>query len=314
MTISWLERLDRLPVWAVVALGLSVIPLLGVVDHLTGEELTFFIFYFPVIILVSWRSTRAGQALAIFSAICWAIANLSSGRYRWDSIIPYWNFSVRLLCFLFVASLISRIRQAIMNEKLLARTDNLTGLANSRAFLELAELEITRCSRTGSPITMGFMDCDDFKRVNDEMGHDHGNRLLHVTASILQNCLRRTDVVARFGGDEFVMLLPTADGMVARAIFEKVRLRLDQQMKLQGWPVTFSIGVVTFALPPPSASAMIRCADDLMYQVKRETKDGIRFLEVFDANLPLPGQVEIPATLNVNWRLHDGETIRSIAR
>jgi diguanylate cyclase (GGDEF)-like protein len=117
---------------------------------------------------------------------------------------------------------------------------------------------------------------DDFKQVNDHLGHSAGDRLLRTVADTIRENVRGIDVVARLGGDEFAILMPETDGAAAGVVVRRVRRRLLDAARAGGWPVTFSIGVVTFDTPPASCDEMLQAADDLMYAAKRHGKNAIR--------------------------------------
>jgi diguanylate cyclase (GGDEF)-like protein len=122
---------------------------------------------------------------------------------------------------------------------------------------------------------VAYVDCDDFKRVNDLLGHAEGDQLLAMVAATLRGETRAADVVARLGGDEFGLLLVDTDGPTAEALLQRLRLALLQVMREHGWKVTFSIGAVTFLVAPFSAEDMISRADQLMYATKRRGKNGL---------------------------------------
>ncbi|HLM56720.1 MAG TPA: GGDEF domain-containing protein, partial [Pyrinomonadaceae bacterium] len=148
--------------------------------------------------------------------------------------------------------------------------------ANKRHFVELAEAELGRARRHGHPFSVAYMDVDDFKLVNDHLGHSAGDRLLKSVAETIRRDVRSIDVVARLGGDEFAVLMPETDGRAARAAVERLRDRLAFAARQQGWPVTFSIGVATWDEPPPSVDEVLRRADELMYAAKRGGKNSVR--------------------------------------
>ena len=106
---------------------------------------------------------------------------------------------------------LSATRQALAGERERARTDALTGILNQDGFAEAARREIGRGRRHGHFLTLGYVDCDDFKAVNDSRGHAEGDALLREVARVLATSVRSDDVVGRIGGDEFVLLMPEVD-------------------------------------------------------------------------------------------------------
>jgi diguanylate cyclase (GGDEF)-like protein len=181
---------------------------------------------------------------------------------------------------LVVAYLLATLRRQIEVAEKAARSDSLTGLFNRRAFLESLQHHLSLAERDGKPTTLAYLDVDDFKRVNDDSGHEAGDEVLRLIATALRDSIRRTDVVARLGGDEFALLIVGADQISAVSVIAKVRHAL-QKLADRRPGVTCSIGCVTFEPPPPSATIALRAVDDLMYQVKRRRKDGVAF-EIFD--------------------------------
>ncbi len=107
-----------------------------------------------------------------------------------------------------VVVILSTLKGVLEREKIFARKDFLTGIANRQAFFEFAGIEINRCRRHEYPLTVAYIDCDNFKAINDYFGHQTGDNLLMSVADILQKIIRATDIVARLGGDEFAVLLP----------------------------------------------------------------------------------------------------------
>jgi diguanylate cyclase (GGDEF)-like protein len=173
-----------------------------------------------------------------------------------------------------------RLALALENEKSLSRSDYLTGLANRRAFEELLEMECKRSRRYSRPMTLVYMDLDNFKRVNDGKGHQTGDEVLVAVATTLRSCLRATDCVARIGGDEFAMLLPETNEGAAGIIMKKLDAVLQTLLTRTQWPIGFSFGVVTFPAPLDSLEAMLERADKLMYEAKQGGKGAMLFESV----------------------------------
>jgi diguanylate cyclase (GGDEF)-like protein len=186
--------------------------------------------------------------------------------------------TVQLLFFLLVlAYVLTTLNLALARAEHLARTDHLTGVANARYFFEVAGAELNRVQRYARPLTVAYIDVDDLKPVNDRLGHGAGDTLLRVVAQSIRVRVRKSDMVARVGGDEFALLLPEAGYEAAEAAVRKIHASLGQVMHNRGWRVTFSIGVVTCISPPDTTlEELIRVADGLMYSVKRSGKNQIR--------------------------------------
>ena len=168
-----------------------------------------------------------------------------------------------------------RLRATTAREATMARTDPLTGLFNRRAFIELATREVARAERYHRSVSIAYMDIDKFKAVNDAGGHKEGDRLLVQVAETLRGNLRSSDVVARYGGDEFVVLLPDTGDAAAEAVLEKLMGALRGATRAE-WPATFSIGFITVDRPSVSLDRLVQEADTLAYAAKRAGGDCVR--------------------------------------
>ena len=163
----------------------------------------------------------------------------------------------------------------------LATIDQLTGLFNRRAFLELAERELARARRTGSPHAVLMMDLDQFKRVNDKYGHQAGDRVLAGFATVTKGCVRTEDLVGRYGGEEFCAVLPGITMQKAIAIAERLRVAVSQR-PLGDLPraTTVSIGVAFCSgATRGSLHAAIGRADEALYRAKQDGRDCVVGLE-----------------------------------
>ena len=165
----------------------------------------------------------------------------------------------------------------------LSVTDDLTQLYNSRYLNQVLRREAKRASRSGRPLSLLFMDLDGFKAVNDQHGHQAGSRALVEAAAVIRRCARETDVVARFGGDEFAIILPDTGSEGAAAVGDRVRERLGAHPFLAGdglsMHLTASVGVATLPDVAASAEELVRAADMAMYQVKDSGKNGVRIAQ-----------------------------------
>jgi diguanylate cyclase (GGDEF)-like protein len=200
------------------------------------------------------------------------------------SVSLVWNTLSTIGIFLVISLLVHKVRIMWESERQHSRRDFLTGFLNTRAFQEIMEYEINRLSRAGKPLTIAYIDLDNFKVINDTFGHIRGDELLKCFASSLVGRLRKTDLVARIGGDEFVILLPETDQEAAKVALHKIKDSLLHDMKKDHWSTTFSMGVVTCREPPLDSEELIIMADEMMYKVKQDGKNSIRFCVYPPAN------------------------------
>ncbi|MGH9144402.1 MAG: diguanylate cyclase [Vicinamibacterales bacterium] len=162
----------------------------------------------------------------------------------------------------------------------LSVTDDLTHLYNSRYLNQVLRRETKRASRSGRPLSLLFIDLDGFKAVNDTHGHLFGSRALVEAAAVIRSSARETDIVARFGGDEFALILPDTGGEGAFAVGERIRERIaafkfltEDRLDIH---LTASVGVATLPDVAASADELVQAADKAMYQVKDSGKNGIQ--------------------------------------
>ncbi len=265
----------------VVAAAVLFITLVGYIDYVTGVELRVYPLYFiPVAVTAWWVGLPASLLLSVLAIASWWAANSFGGLTFSSPLIWVLNGAADMISFSVVAGLITFLKRSHDSEHNLARVDSLTGLSNSRAFHEAAALEIERQKRHSDPLTIAYIDLDNFKLVNDRFGHQAGNSVLSKVAESLRMETRDTDVLARLGGDEFAVLLPRTDSSGAGALLARIAGEMAVLMAEKGWPVTMSIGAVTFLDPPESVDELIGRADAIMYRVKAGGKNAIR-LELY---------------------------------
>jgi diguanylate cyclase (GGDEF)-like protein len=273
--IASLERRSKL-FWKIV--GIALIGGVGVLDFLTGYELAFSLFYLIPVSLVTWfASQRLGILAAIASAVVWLTADVTAGNFYSHPFIPVWNTLIRLSFFVITVFLLSTLKRVLEREEELARTDYLTGAANSRFFYDLVQMEIDRFQRYEHPFTLANIDLDNFKIMNDQFGHSVGDQVLRTVVNSARKNLRKTDVIARLGGDEFALLLTETDQESALVVLTKIQSDLLEEMRQRNWPITFSIGVMTCSAAPHTTDELVRMTDELMYAVKRDNKNAIKY-------------------------------------
>ena len=192
-----------------------------------------------------------------------------------------------------VLTLVDRNQRLVGQLAAEGRTDALTGLLNRRGFDERAELELARAKREAGPVALAAFDIDYFKRVNDEWGHEIGDQVLAQIGALLAVQARDIDVVARFGGEEFIVLLPGCEAPAAETFAERVRAELragaraEPRVGIGAGPragtraelpaVRLSVGV-TAAKAPSCANDLLQAADAALYRAKRGGRDRV---EVF---------------------------------
>jgi diguanylate cyclase (GGDEF)-like protein len=271
------EYLYNLNRSVLITLGVVIIVSVGILNHLAGPDLSTWILYLIPIFLITWFTERwIGFLMSTITALTWLIADYTSGANYLDRAVPYWNYTARLCSFIIFTFILSALKSAMEKEKELSRIDFLTGVGNGRYFIELANMEINRARRNEHPLTVVYIDLDNFKTINDCFGHSTGDNLLRLVASTIKSNIRLMDTVARLGGDEFAILLPETGPELAEAIIRKVQKINLEIMQKNGWPVTFSIGVVTFIHPPTTVDEILKISDNVMYTAKNNGKNMIK--------------------------------------
>ena len=258
---------------ATTAMAAAVVVSVAAADVYTGPGVDVTLLYLaPIGFGTFFAGLGPGIGLALLAAVCGVESSRLSGELLAPQVLT-WNAAQQLGVFLLLAVVLDAFKKRLTSEQQAARTDPLTSLSNRRAFVEAAWLELERGRRHGRPLSLLYIDCDDFKLVNDRLGHVAGDAVLSAVGATLRQAVRGLDTVARLGGDEFGVLLPEVDRAGAVALADRLRVQLRETLSGRGDAVTFSIGVATFLRPPASVDEMILRADELMYQAKRSGKD-----------------------------------------
>ena len=267
---AWLQGLSA---WFVGFMATAIIIALGGIDYLNGPDVVVSMLYLVPLSAAGWRmGLPFSGALCVLTTFIWAASDILSGAMYSTAVIPLWNFAARLGVFLLIVVLLARLRDALASQTWLASVDSLTQVSNPRSFGEAAEAAMDGARGRQRPISVAYIDLDDFKAVNDTLGHSGGDHVLRVVAEALIARTRATDVVARLGGDEFAILLPDTASSEAQAMMTGLIARLEQALQGLAVPVTFSAGVATFLVVPGSMDALLQPADSLMYDAKAKGK------------------------------------------
>jgi diguanylate cyclase (GGDEF)-like protein len=304
--MRWLEevalRCAPIRKQAVGRLALAALAALAVAlaGPLAGPDVGFdFLCLWPIGFVTWGAGMAAGFALALAcAAASFAAGFLAHGggpNLSSRVALHLWNFVVQFGVFGSQILLLTALRAQMRRDRRLALTDEVTGIPNRRAFDDAADRELERARRQGRPVTLVYLDVDDFKQLNDRFGHASGDEVLRIVGVTLRDSTRRLDTPARIGGDEFALLLPDTSPQAAAVLVGRLRGRLGAALAARGWAASLSVGAVTFERAPPSRSEMLSLADGAMYRAKRAGK-GTIYLEVAGQALrPDPLQAPMPA-------------------
>lgn len=173
-------------------------------------------------------------------------------------------FAVALAAWLYALAL---AKDRLAEERVMSGTDALTGVLNRRGLFRAFDVEVERARRYSHPLALVLFDLDHFKQVNDRLGHASGDRLLRAVAEEVRRALRPTDLLGRWGGEEFVVLLPETPLSRAADVAERLRY-LISGLPAEGGPVTASFGVAALS-PTDNLGALVKRADAALYEAKR---------------------------------------------
>nr|MBA2380643.1 GGDEF domain-containing protein [Chloroflexota bacterium] len=257
---------------------------------LTGRAASPFFFTFPLIVggaaLVVSPQVTFGLATAASAAYILAIAPPGAATLTRETVAIVGINITALILLAYVAMVIAREQRRARDAAIrLSTIDNLTGLFNRTFFFAAVEREIARSARSGRGFCLLMMDLDELKLINDRHGHFFGDRVLRGVGEVIRSGGRKIDTAARYGGDEFVVLLPETDPTGAYVLAEKIRndvagLRVD----VAGTSIqpSISIGVVSYPEDGRTSDELMITADTSMYRSKRGGKNRVTGVPVMD--------------------------------
>ncbi|WP_036485876.1 GGDEF domain-containing protein [Myxosarcina sp. GI1] len=271
--VNYLENQSKL---SILTQGLILTLIIGTIDYFVVIDFSLSIFYLLPTVLVAWYAgIWYGLAISIISSCSWLINDFTVTKIYYP-YFRFWNIVVRFIFFSSITYLLAALKTAYEREKRFAQTDALTGITNRRYFFDLLQQELNLALRYEKIFTVAYFDLDNFKLVNDRYGHAQGDELLKLIAEITTQTIRRVDIFARIGGDEFALLLPETDFAASQTALQRLQTELLMVMEFYSYPVTFSIGAITFVRQLNSIDEIIRSIDSLMYEVKSSSKNDIK--------------------------------------
>jgi diguanylate cyclase (GGDEF)-like protein len=293
---------------------------------LTGRDQSPFFFTFPLIVGGAALVVSPRVTLALASAACLAyvvaIAPPGSATIPPETVAIVGINVTALVLLAYVAMVIAREQRRARDAAIrLSTIDPLTGLFNRTFFFAAVEREIARSARSGRGFCLLMMDLDELKQINDRLGHFFGDRVLRGVGEVIRASGRKIDTAARYGGDEFVVLLPETDPTGAYVLAEKIRLGVaDLNVEVSGTVIqpSVSIGVVSFPEDGATSDELMITADSSMYTSKRAGKNRVTGVPVMVA-ADGPGEetdagTDIVASLEANLRARGASGRRSRGR
>lgn len=270
------------PGGAVLVLAFVAFGVVAAADVATGRMLGLDTFHVLILLAVTWFCGPWWGALFVAMASGVQLyPGLAGGAAAAAPAAFYVAGGSRLFAHLLVLCLTAGARTLYERAREAARIDYVTGIANSTGFFEKVAVEIARHRRSRAPFSIACFGCDYFKVINEALGRSEGDRVLRLIAQTVRDGLRRTDVVARVGGDEFAVVLPQTGEADARLVVRKLRARLEDVTLRQGWPLTFSVGVGVFPAAPPDVDRAVAFCERAMRAAQAAGRDRM-MLRVFD--------------------------------
>ena len=263
---TWIWRLSEMSVRPLVAFSVVLLGAIGLIDFLIGPGISLSFLYMPSLFLLAWKVPPLALLgvtflLGLGERYLFGQKGPTSAATAWNVFAQFATYTVFVYC-------VHYMRILVEHEHRTARHDFLTGLGNVRLWNELAHAELERHRRTEEPFAVVYVDCDDFKDVNDRYGHRRGDDLLVAIAAALRSVTRVSDIVCRLGGDEFVVFIPGCDLDGAQKVGKKLSETIEKVSAEVGLPVTGSLGGVVFTETTSTVDAILRHADQAMYEAK----------------------------------------------
>lgn len=254
-----------------------------VVMYTGGLDSPLLNLYLLVVITSALTSGKLATLLQMILIVsCYAWLGYQGRAYTMDFSVFATTLAAQVAPLLLVAyittMLSADIRRALMQIKLLSETDELTGTFNKRAIDIVSDRIFKQAARYARPLSVLMIDSDSLKTINDTYGHEAGNRLLKFTVQCIQSQLREADIVGRYGGDEFLVLLPETQGSGAAGVAARVRQSIEAtplSIREKTVRITVSIGVASYPEHGSDLETIMKKADQAMYASKNKGKNQV---------------------------------------
>lgn len=268
----WINNLSVRTTFLLSTLMLVVI---AAADYFSHVELTISPWYTFPCFLVDWRIGRwPAIGYAVFALALQLFVGLTGAHDYPNLYYLYGDLVINLAYCVILIWIIAKLRLALEMECILSRDDFLTRLGNRESLLADLGSEIERCHRHGKSLTVVMIDLDNFKRFNAARGHSTGDLLLAAMGDALRNQFRDTDIIARSGDDEFMLILPTMSTDVTESKLQALRQSLSNLLMVRGWDITFGMGAIVFVRPAISGEQVMAELQNLMQTVKQSGANG----------------------------------------
>jgi diguanylate cyclase (GGDEF)-like protein len=266
-----------------IVIGLTA--LVAFLDALIDARINVTIFYLvPVIAAVLLSGRTLGWITALVTAVAWLAVAMRFDNFFPSPVYAAWGFLVRIGYHLLFVYLLVAIQDLIERLRQLSLRDPLTHAANRRYFDEHMIRAVRKATRSRASLTLALFDVDDFKAVNDSLGHEAGDEVLRIVARTIMDKIRPDDMLARLGGDEFALVLFDMARERSEEVVDRLFEAVSSELRSKGYHATLSAGVVTYGAIPPGAesrpSALLARADEVMYEVKKGGKNGRKYVLV----------------------------------
>jgi diguanylate cyclase (GGDEF)-like protein len=270
-----LVNFSRLPLWTFQFTLASGTGLISFVIYASGDPTSPYTMFYLWIVLYAFYFFRvipaAAQLIVValaYGAVLYFKEAVAAPGTRWLITMATLAVSATLIALLRnrVDGLVARLTET-------ARTDSLTGLLNRRGFDDSFDAELERARRSGQPLGVVLLDLDHFKSVNDSFGHDMGDDALERVGALVRGTKRRIDTAARFGGEEFALLLPYNDAQGSHVVSERVREQVREAFSEDVYHLTVSLGIANFPTDGNTCEDLLRAADRALYVAKRSGRD-----------------------------------------